>query len=235
MSNTPVLIGIGGLLASGKDTVADYLVEHHGFIKIGMSEPLNDALLALDPYVAKPGHYFDEYPHDMPYIRYTQLYSDMGYTRAKEHKEVRRLLQTLGTEVGRDMIDPEVWTNIAKRHIQQFMADGHSVILTGIRFPNERDMISSLSGALVWVDRPSKEPLITPGGSPAGTYSTHSSENTIKDSDFEIHLLNDRTLGGLYLITEIMLSSLYAANRGSSLLKDVSQVTTDPVWPSYDH
>lgn len=232
MISAPVLIGIGGLLASGKDTVADHLVEQHGFIKMGMSEPLNDALLALNPWIDDPTYAF---------IRYQQLHAEVGYTQAKENPEVRRLLQTLGTEVGRDMIDPEVWTKIAERRILFHMAAGRSVILTGIRFPNERDMIKRIDGTLIWVERQYTS-LVTPGGSPAGTHSTkHASENTLSADDFNMVLDNDSTLDALYSITDSALEIIRGLNDGTATLpwitglNGVSQVIAATTWPSYDH
>ena len=59
----PRLITFSGALRSGKDTAADYLVAKHGFVKFQFSEPLHDAMMALDPIVAtgsfsssNPGH-----------------------------------------------------------------------------------------------------------------------------------------------------------------------------------
>lgn len=239
---SPVLIGIGGLLASGKDTVADYLVEHHGFIKMGMSEPLNDALLALNPYIPyTPTDIRDAHSSITDHVhgihvgtvtRYQQLHEELGYTKAKENPEVRRLLQSLGTEVGRDMIDAEVWTTIAERKIITAMSQGKSVILTGIRFPNERDMILHNQGTLVWVDRTGPH-RVTPGGLPAGTYSTvqHTSENTLGAGDFQVIMRNNSTLEALdYQTTEVL------ANITSNAVIRRPQPRITPVtWPPYDH
>lgn len=35
-----ILIGLAGKKKSGKDTIADYLVSHHGFTKIGFADPI---------------------------------------------------------------------------------------------------------------------------------------------------------------------------------------------------
>jgi len=35
-----MIIGVAGNAGSGKDTVADHLVKHHGFVKVALADPL---------------------------------------------------------------------------------------------------------------------------------------------------------------------------------------------------
>lgn len=193
------LIGIGGLLYAGKDAVADYLVERYSWNKRGMSDPLNDALLALNPQVginARPaqldGHLVGEF------ITYQRLYEEVGYVEAKKNPEVRRLLQALGTEVGRNMIDENVWVDVAAREIEKRRTAGQDVIITGMRFPNELDMIRRLGGHLWWVSRPGVE-----GGQ--GTLAVHASESSVGPDDFDTTILNVGDLDDLYEAVEIAL------------------------------
>ena len=94
------LIGVGGYAGTGKDAVATILEDSHGFYGTFMSQPLNAALCRLNPQVeVRRGEVF----------RYVDLINQLGYTKAKELPEVRRLLQAMGTEVGRDMFGQNVW------------------------------------------------------------------------------------------------------------------------------
>lgn len=183
------IIGIGGKLASGKDAISDHLVEKHGWTKLGMSDALGEALLALDPYVPvekKFLWFFDR----ISFIRYSTLFNEVGYTQAKVNDEVRRLLQKLGTEVGRKIIDEHTWTNIVERRAQEALdAGAPGVIITGIRYPNELLMIEDLIGELWWVERPSLSATVNAG---------HSSENSVSSVDFERVIINDGTLEDLY-------------------------------------
>jgi len=204
------IVGIGGKLASGKDAVSDYLVETHGWKKLGMSDALADALYALNPYILLPtalgwknrftawlARVFRVPPRDV-YVRYAWLVDAFGYTEAKTYVESRRLLQVLGTEVGRNMISDSVWTDIMERKVKEAVAEGYpGVIVTGIRFPNELESISdNLGGELWWVIRPSLA---------AGENSHHASENSVLPSDFDRTILNSGTLQDLYLTVEGLL------------------------------
>jgi hypothetical protein len=187
------LIGFGGKLRSGKDTAADYLVEEYGWVKLNMSAPLHDAMLALNPLIPM------EFRYSTGHWRYRDLVEKVGYTEAKENPEVRRLLQALGTEVGRKMFGENVWVDIAAQNIDALRDQGHNVVITGIRFPNEVDLIHQdrghgAPGELVWVERPTLE-------QPEGQLGTHASE-ALGPEFFDTTLLNDSSLGDLYTKVE---------------------------------
>lgn len=198
------IIGIGGRLASGKDAVADHLVENHGWVKIGMSDALGEALYQLNPWIPvgippKVGKFqmlarLLERKRGRETFTTVERYRDvvdrLGYTEAKTNDEVRRLLQKLGTEVGRRIISESTWTDIVVRRAKEAAKTAPGVIITGIRFENELGMITDeLGGELWWVDRPSLNATVNAG---------HSSENSVSAVDFERVIRNDGTLEGLY-------------------------------------
>lgn len=183
---TPTLIGLGGLLRSGKDAVADHLTAAHGFVKIGMSDALHIALLTLDPMIDTTGK------------RYSTLIAEVGYVEAKTLPEVRSLLQRLGTEVGREMIGQNVWSDITAARVDKLLAAGQPVVVTGIRYPNELQMIRALGGRTMWVARPGVE-------APAGM-AGHTSENSVAATDFEGVIDNSGTLDDLYRTVDALLT-----------------------------
>lgn len=183
MNLSSPLIGLGGRLRSGKDVVADRLVAKHGYVKLGMSDALHEAMLAIDPIV-------DVNFWDDETITYSQLISEVGYVEAKKRPEVRRLLQQLGTDVGRKMIDENVWVNIMARKIDDHRGAGHPVVVTGIRFANEVRMIEELGGLAAWVERPGAHAPTT------GTAS-HASENSVSATDFHMTIDNSSDLEAL--------------------------------------
>lgn len=198
------IVGIGGKLASGKDAVSDHLVENHGWLKLGMSDALADALYTLNPWIPtgidlnKPtwkqrlAHLIGRGKDEFTAVeRYQDYFNQYGYVRVKENDEVRRLLQILGTEVGRKQISESIWTDIMERKVREGVAAGYpGVIVTGVRFPNEIEAISdNLGGELWWVSRPSLA---------AGSNAGHASENSVNAADFDTTIVNDGSLLDLY-------------------------------------
>ena len=204
-----MIVGIGGKLRHGKDEIADRLVNEHGWVKIGMSDGLADALYTLNPWILLPtalgwrnrftasvARLFKRPPRPV-YVRYQWLADAAGYVGAKENKEVRRLLQILGTEIGRKMIDEDVWVDMMVNKVKKAMVGVPGVIVTGVRFPNEIEAISeTLGGELWWVVRPLA----------AGDNAAHDSENSVNSVDFDRVIRNDGTLKELYAKVDDLVS-----------------------------
>ena len=181
---TAKVIGLGGRLRAGKEVVAERLEKEHGFKRLGMSDAPHEALLAIDPIVDPGASARGGEP-----VTYPEMVERYGYVEAKKRPEVRRLLQALGTEVGRNMIGENVWVNIMARKIDDFLYADRPVVITGIRFPNELTMIHQFAGKTVWVERPTE--------SASAQTASHASENSVGEPDFDVTLLNDSTLDHL--------------------------------------
>jgi hypothetical protein len=149
------VIGLCGYAGAGKDEAAKGLVDPADFMRwarVSFADPLREALLALNPVV----HCSDMKGES--YWRLSDLISEWDWDHAKRRSDARELLQRLGTEVGRDIIDPNCWVNIARRKIESLPA-GTNVVITDCRFPNELDMIRSLGGKLIYIERPGVGPV----------------------------------------------------------------------------
>lgn len=79
----------------------------------------------------------------------------LEYYKKRENKEkiipylgvsLRFLLQTLGTEWGREIIDKNLWVNLVKQKIKN--SDKEFFIITDCRYDNEQKMIDSFSKEL---------------------------------------------------------------------------------------
>lgn len=198
------LIGLGGYAGVGKDAVANILENEHGFTNVGAySLGVHECLLTLNPHVKVAGD---------DYVRYAELwieYSDPGrgfedpYAEFKKVGEVRHLMQIMGTEVGRNMIGENVWVAMKwTRDIGPVLLGGGDVVLTGVRYQNEIDLIREVShraptatGHAWWVYRPGFGPI-----------NAHTSDNALDDRDFDSVIFNDGTLEDLVRIVGVHLT-----------------------------
>lgn len=168
-----MLLGLGGFAGSGKDAFADCMIQHNSvWVKTYMSYALEQALLVLDPFLL----------HEGLWVRYTDLHSRIGYNDSKKNLEVRRLLQVLGTEIGREMFGEDVWVDKMLATAEQY----DYVIVTGIRYENELRAIGNAGGTTAWVSRPGVGPV-----------NQHSSDNTITPDMFDYLIENNGTLDDL--------------------------------------
>ncbi len=140
-------LGLMGRAQAGKDTTATYL-RTYGYRPVAFSAVLKSMALAVDPLVtanATDGA-----------RRLSDVVGRIGMDRAKvEFPEVRRFLQRLGTEGGRDHLGPNVWVDAALRSAD---AEPGPVVFTDVRYPNEVDAVRNRGGLLIWIDRPGSNP-----------------------------------------------------------------------------
>lgn len=66
----------------------------------------------------------------------------------------RYLMQTLGTNWGRQMIHPNLWVKIAEARAESIMKKGYSVVFDDMRFPNEHEFIKRAGGVAIKIIRP---------------------------------------------------------------------------------
>ena len=96
------------------------------------------------------------------------------------YSSIRDLLQTFGTDICRQMIDPEIWVKMTLNSLDPFELS----ILPDSRFPNERAAIKQMGGLLMLVNRdlPGKD--------------GHISENQL-DGEYDFVVENSGGLGNL--------------------------------------
>jgi hypothetical protein len=164
------IVGIAGAKRSGKTTLANYLAETHGMLHTSFAEPirafvaqlLGGSLEQLEAAKEEPVAWLD------------------GATP-------RHMMQTLGTEWGRQLICPELWVRFAMR---KALGAG-AAVLSDVRFPNEARAIREHGGIVIRVNR-------------AGSAATdsHISEVPLPDDLVDFELYNGGTFESLYANAE---------------------------------
>ena len=138
-----VLIGITGFKRSGKNTVADVLAIDFDFTVISFADKLYRMLSTENPRITERR-------------RVQELVAEYGWDLAKEtFPEIRRLLQTLGTECVRDILGAQTWINAWENSLPP---EPRRVVAADVRFPNEAVRIRELGGVIWRVTRPGTAP-----------------------------------------------------------------------------
>jgi hypothetical protein len=141
-----MIIGVCGFIGSGKDTIADYLTNFHGFRRESFANTLKDAV----------AHVFG---WDRTMLE--------GRTKmAREWREQvdpwwaarldmpnltpRWVLQYWGTEVCRKAFHNDIWIASLENKLRNSKDD---IVISDCRFPNEIASIKNAGGQIVWVRR----------------------------------------------------------------------------------
>lgn len=172
--STPKIVGLTGYASSGKDTCGQILVEHHGFIADSFARDIKQFAYDVDPLVELG---------DGQVVRYARLVDTVGVDAAKQHPDVRRLLQRIGTEGGRKNIHPDVWID---KTMGRVTSQAQPVVITDARFPDEIAVLRQAGGLLLRVDRPGFEPV-----------NTHVSDTGVLALEVDRVIINDGDLDQL--------------------------------------
>lgn len=166
----PAIVGLSGYARSGKDTVAAVLARY-GYARRSFAAPVREALHRLDPVISDDGLTLSA-----ARAGFADPMSPEAWDHVKtRYPEVRRLLQVLGTEVGRGMLGETVWTDLGVRGIRP----GDLVVFTDCRFETEAEAVKRLGGEVWRIRRPG-----------AGPVNGHPSETALDGWEFDLVLHN---------------------------------------------
>ena len=187
-----MIIGICGLIGSGKGTVADHLVEEYGFQKVSFADALKDATAQMFEW---PRHLLEG---DTVESRKWRETPDAFWTNELGYEVTPRyVLQKFGTECMRVGFYDGVWVSIVKRKILN--SPGTNWVIPDTRFPNEIKMINSIDGQ-VWRVKRGDDPCWMKEYIDYGIEPTdiHSSEWSWAKSNFDQVITNNTNLEDLY-------------------------------------
>lgn len=141
-----MIIGVTGFIGSGKDTIADYLVNIHEFRRESFASTLKDAVAAV--------------------FGWDRIMLEGRTKTAREWRECvdpwwaqrlsmptltpRWVLQYWGTEVCRKAFHDDIWIASLENTLRNAQDD---VVISDCRFPNEIASIQRAGGKIIWVKR----------------------------------------------------------------------------------
>jgi hypothetical protein len=138
------IIGLTGYAQSGKDTLASVLVDRYGYRRIAFADTIRSFLYEVNPMVAcSPTGYLKD------------LVNLVGWDKAKQEPQVRRILQDLGM-AARNAFGQDFWV---KHALKPYLANhpvvgaGNKLVITDVRFINEAETIQALGGQIWRVKR----------------------------------------------------------------------------------
>ncbi len=140
-----MIIGICGFIGSGKDTIADFLVNFHGFRRESFANTLKDAVSAVFGWdrTILEGRTKE--------AREWREQVDFWWSnRLGRQITPRWVLQYWGTEVCRKAFHDDIWIASLENKLRNSKDD---VVISDCRFPNEIDSIRNAGGKIIWVQR----------------------------------------------------------------------------------
>jgi len=157
------IIGIAGPARRGKDTAANHIIHlRPAWEKASFADPIK-AMLRVGLGLTD-----------------AQLHGNLKETYDPFYKRSpRHMMQTLGTEWGRELIGKNIWVNAMDKHLDSL---GGTFLIPDVRFDSEADFVRE-HGTLIHII--GREHIID---------SDHVSENPVTIHNSDILLNNNRSL-----------------------------------------
>jgi len=141
-----MIIGICGLIGSGKDTIADYLQNIHQFRRESFAHALKDAVAQVFGWDREllEGRTKES--------RAWREQVDTWWAKRLKmpHLTPRYVLQVWGTEVARKSFHDDIWIAALENKLRKTKDD---VVISDCRFPNEIKSIKNAGGIVIRVVR----------------------------------------------------------------------------------
>jgi hypothetical protein len=196
-----MIIGVCGFIGSGKDTIADYLVNFHEFRRESFANTLKDAVSAVFGWDrtmlegrTKAAREWRE-----------QVDPWWAERLAMPNLTPRWVLQYWGTEVCRKAFHDDIWIASLENKLRN--SQDH-VVISDCRFPNEIASIKAAGGQVIWVKRgelPEWYDLAVQANQGSNLavqtlkmMKIHASETAWVGTEFDAELENNGTIDELY-------------------------------------
>lgn len=192
------VIGIHSALPlQGKTTIANRLVEKHGFRLLNFTRVPERMLVGFLVQIGYPEERANEI---------VMKDKDIHLERISGMPTARWLMKSLYEGWGKHDIANNVWSADWRLKAGTWMRSGVSVVVDGVSFRDEVETVKSIGGCLWTVGNPRKLEM------GANDISTHN--NTILSGfNFDVALVNDGSIGKLQVQTDAALKSVRKSGR----------------------
>lgn len=208
MTKPFTLIGLTGPASVGKDTVADLLVTHCGFVKVAFADGLRTEV--ADAFGIEPLYLTrrETKEHPMTSLALRKCLSDgfvgclvvqaldAGYDLDLDAPRTpRQIMQWWGTDYRRNQ-SQAYWTQQTSARISYMMRErlGTRFVITDCRFGNEVDMVRTNYGGLLWQIKRTGVTVAT-GSHQSETTGEGFQPNAVINNDHDIKHLQQLVLG----------------------------------------
>jgi hypothetical protein len=201
-----MIIGVCGFIGSGKDTVADYLTNFHGFRRESFANSLKDSVASVFGWdrIMLEGR-------TKQAREWREQQDNWWSARLGKPITPRWVLQYWGTEVCRHGFHDDIWIASLENKLRNSKDD---IVISDCRFPNEIKSIKNAGGIVVRVIRGAEpkwyEAAVSFNKGPNGNSSwslsktildkqkIHASETAWVGTDFDAVLDNNYSIDDLY-------------------------------------
>lgn len=165
------LVALTGAAGCGKSSIAQELVDSNGFVRLRFAGTLKAMLRTMGLSAAQIDGDEKQAPCEL-----------LGGRTSRD------AMQTLGTEWGRDCIDPDLWARCVLARAKPLLRQGISVVIDDCRFDNEARVARAVGGDVVLVLREDNTAALQ------GVAAQHASEAGVSPELVNATLKNDRSI-----------------------------------------
>ena len=218
-----MIVGLVGLIGSGKDTAADYLVNSHGWRRDSFAAPLKDAVATIFGWDRELLEGRTKESRAWRECADTWWSDRLGFDVTPRHT-----LQLWGTEVGRNAYHNDIWVASLENRIRQTQ---DNVIITDCRFPNEIEVIQRSGGRVFRIQRGADPDWIQdaldylefPAGKPP-SHIPHQSEWAWMASSIDAVITNDGSIQDLCDNVDAVIDSFWPTAYNEVIIRNKESV-----------
>ena len=186
-----MIIGICGFQSSGKDTIADYLIKEHGFIKLSFASKVKDVISNMFGW---PRDKLEGLTKEDREWR-EQIDPWWAISLNMPLLSPRYAMQYFATDLFRNHFNQNIWVKILENKLNKY----DNIVISDCRFKNEITMIQKNGGKIIQVHRnmPKWFYKYRQGEEVPEIYQLHISELEWIKCYYDYDIINDGNIGEL--------------------------------------